>query len=71
MSINYESTCTSQSIAAETINRISNLPMPQLTNNILVDNFYNGTNFVGNNDYNSNIESLLLPSGSFSPTSFN
>ncbi|CAG8622420.1 8644_t:CDS:1, partial [Rhizophagus irregularis] len=49
----------------ETLQQISRLPTPQVANNIVEHNFFNGTNFDGNNNHNSNVESLLLPAGWF------
>ena len=48
----------------DTLGRISQINVQQVTNNPLFDNFYNGTsNFSDNN--NDDIESLILPAGCY------
>ena len=48
----------------KTLDQISKLPTPQSTNNAFECNFFNGTKFSNNSNYNS-AESLLLPTGCF------
>jgi hypothetical protein len=43
----------------DTLSRISQINIPQVTNNPLFDDFYNGVNF-SNND-NNDLESLIFP----------
>ncbi|GBB87510.1 hypothetical protein RclHR1_00140014 [Rhizophagus clarus] len=47
----------------ETLNRIAQINVPQVTNNQFGDNFFNGTNF-NNDSNNQDIQSLILPAGS-------
>ncbi|CAB4428421.1 unnamed protein product [Rhizophagus irregularis] len=51
---------------ADTINRIVQINTPQIMNNTLWSNFFNGTTF----DSSNNFESLILPSGCFLTSSF-
>jgi hypothetical protein len=44
------------------LNRIVQINIPQIINNQFEDNFFNGTNFV--NDNNKDVESLIFPAGS-------
>jgi hypothetical protein len=46
---------------ATTINRIVRITIPQITEDLIVNNFFNGSNF---HDSNDNFESLILPAGS-------
>uniref|UniRef100_U9TBG3 Uncharacterized protein n=1 Tax=Rhizophagus irregularis (strain DAOM 181602 / DAOM 197198 / MUCL 43194) TaxID=747089 RepID=U9TBG3_RHIID len=44
---------------SSTIDRIARINTPQITNNSIENDFFNGTNFYDNNSF----ESLILPAG--------
>jgi len=50
---------------ANTLDQIARISIPQITNNPLEQNFFNGVNFDDNND----LEYLILPAGCFSGSS--
>jgi hypothetical protein len=56
----------SQISNSNTIDRIARITTPQITDNILVNDFFNGTKFHNDNSF----ESLILPAGSSAPSFF-
>ncbi|RIA98059.1 hypothetical protein C1645_801448 [Glomus cerebriforme] len=59
--INYNK----RQINADNLDRICRINTPQITNDPIMDNFFQGTNnFYDDDDHNNNFESSILPSGS-------
>ncbi|GBC08573.1 hypothetical protein RclHR1_08230004 [Rhizophagus clarus] len=56
----------SQIINSNTTDQIAQINTPQITNNLFVNDFFNGTKFHDDNSF----ESLILPAGSSTTSSF-